>query len=218
MTTPHTQAVEAAVQRIMDLVAMHGTFRWETGWNEAINKSGERPDKSATNWREKIEAALRAELPKEVATPVTDEEIEKFSHDVSSFKGAEPEATKFALEQFAASRPPAQGVAGGVGAVDFLKRFTQLASEQGDHTPQSFSKGIVKLANEAHKIIAATQAQPPAVGGSGGEKPVAWMKVTSFPGDDWDAYDFSANQHGEFQTPLYRHPTPDGRADVGEGE
>ena len=32
------------------------------------------------------------------------------------------------------------------------------------------------------------------------------MKRTSIPGDDWDAYDFSANQYGEFQTPLYTSP------------
>lgn len=34
------------------------------------------------------------------AEPVTDEENEQFSEDVSNFKGADPEATKFALEQF----------------------------------------------------------------------------------------------------------------------
>ena len=38
------------------------------------------------------------------------------------------------------------------------------------------------------------------------QEPVAWMKRTSIPGDDWDAYDFSANQYGEFQTPLYTSP------------
>ena len=38
------------------------------------------------------------------------------------------------------------------------------------------------------------------------QEPVAWMKCINIPGDDWDAYDFSANQYGEFQTPLYTHP------------
>lgn len=50
-------------------------------------------------------AELTAARPLEVA-PVTDEENEKFSRDVSNFKGSDPEATKFALEQFAASRVP----------------------------------------------------------------------------------------------------------------
>ena len=38
------------------------------------------------------------------------------------------------------------------------------------------------------------------------QEPVAWMKRTSLLGDDWDAYDFSANPYGEFQTPLYTSP------------
>jgi hypothetical protein len=43
-------------------------------------------------------------------------------------------------------------------------------------------------------------------GGSVGAEPAAWMKITSLAGDDWDAYDFSANKHGDFTIPLYRHP------------
>ncbi|MDO9402087.1 MAG: hypothetical protein Q7T46_11670 [Polaromonas sp.] len=39
-------------------------------------------------------------------------------------------------------------------------------------------------------------------------EPVAWMKTTNIPGDDWDAYDFSANQYGDFQIPLFRQITP----------
>lgn len=35
---------------------------------------------------------------------VTDEENERFSRDVSNFKGADPEATKYALEQFLKNR------------------------------------------------------------------------------------------------------------------
>jgi len=34
------------------------------------------------------------------------------------------------------------------------------------------------------------------------QEPVAWMKRT-YAGGDWDAYDFSANQYEDFQTPLY---------------
>ena len=41
--------------------------------------------------------------------PVTDEENEKFSRDVSGFKGADPEATKYALEEFLRNRVPAIG-------------------------------------------------------------------------------------------------------------
>lgn len=36
-------------------------------------------------------------------------------------------------------------------------------------------------------------------------EPVAWMKCTRVDAN-WDAYDFSANQHGDFITPLYTHP------------
>ena len=38
------------------------------------------------------------------------------------------------------------------------------------------------------------------------QEPVAWMKRINMPGDDWDAYDFSVNQYGDFQTPLYTTP------------
>jgi len=38
------------------------------------------------------------------------------------------------------------------------------------------------------------------------QEPVAWMKRINMPGDDWDAYDFSVNQYGDFQTPLYITP------------
>jgi hypothetical protein len=37
-------------------------------------------------------------------------------------------------------------------------------------------------------------------------EPVAWMKRMNIEGDNWDAYDFSANQYGDFQTPLYTTP------------
>ena len=43
---------------------------------------------------------MRNALSKVEQEPVTDEENEQFSEDVSNFKGADPEATKFALEQF----------------------------------------------------------------------------------------------------------------------
>ena len=38
------------------------------------------------------------------------------------------------------------------------------------------------------------------------QEPVAWMKRINMLGDDWDAYDFSVNQYGDFQTPLYTTP------------
>lgn len=44
---------------------------------------------------------------------------------------------------------------------NFFSRFVQFASEQGDHTPDSFAKGIVRLANEAHRLLAA---KPPEQG------------------------------------------------------
>lgn len=53
-----------------------------------------------------IKEAL-AEQPaqqQEEQAPVTDEENEKFSRDVSNFNGADPEATKYALEEFLKSR------------------------------------------------------------------------------------------------------------------
>ena len=54
-----------------------------------------------------LEEAL-AEQPAQ-QEPVTDEENEKFSRDVSGFKGADPEATKYALEEFLRNRVPAIG-------------------------------------------------------------------------------------------------------------
>ena len=52
---------------------------------------------------------------------------------------------------------------------------------------------------EAIAVIEKALAQPK-------QKPVAWMKRINMPGDDWDAYDFSVNQYGDFQTPLYTTP------------
>lgn len=49
--------------------------------------------------------------------PVTDEENEKFSRDVSNFKGADPEATKHALEEFLRNRVPAIGDIRAAGAI-----------------------------------------------------------------------------------------------------
>lgn len=53
-------------------------------------------------------------------------------------------------------------------------------------------------------------------------EPVAWMKRLYVPGDRWDAYDFSANRYGEFQTPLYavlpnRAPLTDAEIDAACG-
>jgi len=56
-----------------------------------------------------INEALAAPV-QEPDSDVTDEENEKFSRDVSNFKGADPEATKYALDQFLKNRkanPPA---------------------------------------------------------------------------------------------------------------
>ena len=52
---------------------------------------------------------------------------------------------------------------------------------------------------EAIAVVEKALAQPK-------QKPVAWMKRINMPGDDWDAYDFSVNQYGDFQTPLYTTP------------
>ena len=48
--------------------------------------------------------ALRAALEQPRVEPVTDEENERFSQDVSNFPGADPEATKYALEAFLKNR------------------------------------------------------------------------------------------------------------------
>ena len=53
--------------------------------------------------------------------------------------------------------------------------------------------------SEAIAVVEKALAQPK-------QKPVAWMKRINMPGDDWDAYDFSVNQYGDFQTPLYTTP------------
>ena len=63
-----------------------------------------------------------------------------------------------------------------------------------EHLPVHFDDHF-----EAIEALRAALAQPE-------PEPVAWMKRLYLPGDDWDAYDFSANQYGEFQTPLYTAP------------
>lgn len=63
-----------------------------------------------TVWSAAIQAVngfhLTALQPKEPeqSMQVTDEENEQFSRDVSNFKGADPEATKYALETFLRNR------------------------------------------------------------------------------------------------------------------
>lgn len=67
-----------------------------------------------TVWSAAIEAVnglhLTVSQPKEPeqSLQVTDEENEQFSRDVSNFKGADPEATKYALETFLRNRALAQ--------------------------------------------------------------------------------------------------------------
>ena len=63
-----------------------------------------------------------------------------------------------ALRQAAAKAAP--GEPNGVG--DFLKDFTRHMSEQCDHTEKSFYRGLVKLTERAHKLLAAaiTSHQP----------------------------------------------------------
>lgn len=68
---------------------------------------------------------------------------------------------------------------------DFLTRFVQFASESNDHTLDSFYRGINRLANEAHKIIAT---QPPSA------SPVAVPK----PSDD----EFLCQAWGETDLPC----------------
>jgi hypothetical protein len=65
---------------------------------------------NATRWgatdalRTAIEQALAVQPKQEPDYEVSDEENEQFSLDVSNFKGADPEATKYALEQFLKNR------------------------------------------------------------------------------------------------------------------
>jgi len=62
--TRTTQAVEAAVQRIMEMVDIHGGHRWATGWDERADsdKTADKYDKQATAKRGEIQDALRAAL------------------------------------------------------------------------------------------------------------------------------------------------------------
>lgn len=43
---------------------------------------------------------------------------------------------------------------------DLLISLTEHAAEAGDHTEESFRRGVVRLANRAHKFLAAPQPQP----------------------------------------------------------
>lgn len=72
-------------------------------WVEARTK-GQGGSSQQDALRQALEAALKP------VEPVTDEENERFSRDVSNFKGADPEATKYALKRFLRNRaaPPAQ--------------------------------------------------------------------------------------------------------------
>lgn len=55
-----------------------------------------------------VEQALAQQEPNPWSEAVTDQENEKFSMDVSTFSGADPEATKYALEQFLRNRAKEQ--------------------------------------------------------------------------------------------------------------
>jgi hypothetical protein len=108
---------------------------------------------TANEWGTEVQPLYTiAAQPAPVQEPVcgvTDEENEKFSRDVSNFKGADPEATKYALEQFLKNRkatPPAQRTEPppwwpavenilneyGLQAIDFVADFK--AAEQSQRT------------------------------------------------------------------------------------
>ena len=72
---------------------------------------------------------------------VTDEENERFSQDVSNFKGADPEATMYALEQFLKRRaaltalnPKKPTIVGPKPMSTQVSRLLASADKMGDHT------------------------------------------------------------------------------------
>lgn len=77
-----------------------------------------------------VQDALRVALNEPEQGPVTDEENERFSQDVSDFSGADPEATKYALEEFLRNRAKAQ-----------------------QPSPARYSVDIDQIASERYKVI-----------------------------------------------------------------
>ena len=84
-----------------------------------------------------------------------------------------------------------------------LRKAAQQALEALEIASRNGADGLkryeLKELDDAITALRTVLAQPE-------PEPVAWMKCINIPGDDWDAYDFSANQYGEFQTPLYTAP------------
>jgi hypothetical protein len=93
--------------------------------------------------------------------PVTDEENEKFSRDVSNFKGADPEATKHALEEFLKGRMAEQPAPVPEGMVLLPKRMTQAmrdVTDQEDWTWEELLAAAEAITeNEYNEIALAEQ-------------------------------------------------------------
>jgi len=76
----------------------------------AVLKSNDTWGSSIRESKDKAIAAIKEALAQPAQEPnddVTDEENEQFSRNVSNFKGADPEATKYAICQFLRGRKPA---------------------------------------------------------------------------------------------------------------
>lgn len=101
---------------------------------------GSAGDENRKALQSSLEAALKPGEPA-ASESVTDEENERFSQDVSNFKGADPEATMYALEQFLKRRaaltalnPKKPTIVGPKPMSTQVSRLLASADKMGDHT------------------------------------------------------------------------------------